>query len=63
MRGPGTGEKYRLFAEGPGVTPDVATVVQGLHPFDRSNPADVALQAQQSAILAAYGDKSCRAGH
>jgi hypothetical protein len=61
-RGPGTGEKYRLFAEGPGVTPDVATIVQALHPFDRGNPSDVALQAQQSAILASYGDKSCRAG-
>ena len=61
-RGPGTGEKYRLFAEGPGVTPDVAVIVQGLHPFDRATPQDVALQQEQSATLQSYGDKSCRAG-
>ena len=61
-RGPGVGEKYRLFASGPGVTPDVATTVDGLHAFDASNPADVAWQQQQSAILLSWGDKSCRAG-
>jgi len=63
MRGPGTGAQYRLFAEGPGVTPDVATIVQASHAFDPKNPQDVAQQAQQSAVLASYGDKSCRAGH
>jgi hypothetical protein len=62
-RGPGTGKIYRLLAEGPGVTPDVEATVPGLHPFDPSNPADVALQAQQSAILASYRDRSCAAGH
>jgi hypothetical protein len=63
MRGPGIGDQYRLFAEGPGVTPDVATIVPGFHAFDPKNPQDVALQAQQSAVLASYGDQSCRAGH
>jgi hypothetical protein len=62
-RGPGTGERYRLFAEGPGVTPDVATIVPGLHPFDPYTQQDVALQAEESAVLGSYGDKSCRAGH
>jgi hypothetical protein len=62
VRGPGVGAKYRLFAEGPGVTPDVATIVQGLHPFDRKDPADVALQARETSVLLSYGDKSCRAG-
>ena len=61
-RGPGTGEKYRITAGGPGVTPNVATIVEGLHPFDRSNPDDVAWQASQSAVLLGYGDKLCRAG-
>ncbi len=61
-RGPGTGEKYRLFAEGPGVTPDVAKIVLALHAFDPRNPADVALQTEQSSVLLSYGDKSCRAG-
>jgi len=61
-RGPGTGEKYRLFAEGPGVTPDVAKIVPGLHPFNPRNAQDVALQAEESAVLRSYEDKSCRAG-
>jgi hypothetical protein len=59
-RGPGIGEQYRLFAEGPGVTPDVATIVQPLHPFDSRNPADVALEQQQAQMLSSWGDKSCR---
>jgi hypothetical protein len=61
-RGPGTGEKYRITAGGPGVTPNVAVVVDGLHPFDRSSPADVQHQVEQTAILASYGDKLCHAG-
>lgn len=62
-RGPGTGSQYRLTASGPGVTPNVQVVVPALHAFDRTNPADVQLEAQQSAVLASYGDKSCAAGH
>jgi len=62
-RGPGTGEKYRLFAEGPGVTPDVATTVSAVGPYNARNPDDVALQKEQSALLLSYGDKSCGAGH
>ena len=61
-RGPGTGEKYRLFAEGPGVTPDVAKIVPGLHPFNPRNAQDLALQAEESSVLRSYEDKSCRAG-
>lgn len=59
-RGPGVGEDYRLFAEGPGVTPDVATLVQGLHPYDGSSQADVSLERQASQLIASWGDKSCR---
>ena len=59
-RGPGLGSQYRLFAEGPGVTPDVAAVVQPLHPYDRSNPADVALEQQSADLIASWGDRSCR---
>lgn len=62
VRGPGTGEMYRLFAEGPGVTPDVETTVQALHPYDARNPQDVAIQTTESAVLLSYGDKSCRNG-
>jgi hypothetical protein len=37
-------------------------IVQGLHPFDRANPADVALQQQQSSLLLSWNDRLCRAG-
>jgi hypothetical protein len=61
-RGPGTGEKYRLLASGPGVTPNVGVIVSGLHAFDRANPADVVYQAEQSELLLSWGDKLCSAG-
>jgi hypothetical protein len=61
-RGPGTGEKYRLTAGGPGVTPNISVTIDGSHPFDKSNPQDVAFQQQQTQLLLAWGDSSCRAG-
>ncbi len=61
-RGPGTGEQYRITAQGPGVTPDVLWQGQGLHPFDRSDPADVALESEMNATLDSIrgGWKKCR---
>jgi hypothetical protein len=59
-RGPAIGSEYRLFAEGPGVTPDVATTVRPLHPFDRDNQADVLLEQQAGDLIASWGDRSCR---
>jgi hypothetical protein len=59
-RGPGTGAKYRLTVIGPGVTPDVSVVVDGLHDYDRHNPADVAYERQQNALEDSLGDKKCR---
>jgi hypothetical protein len=44
------------------VTPNVSVIVDGLHPFDRRNPADVHHQREQTAILKSWGDKQCRAG-
>jgi hypothetical protein len=61
-RGPGTGARYRLTVAGPGVTPNIATLVPGLHPYDAANPADVDLNRQQAAVLGSWGDKQCRAG-
>ena len=61
-RGPGTGEKYRLFAEGPGVTPDVAKVVLAVGAYNPRNPDDVTLEEQESAVQLSYGDKACLAG-
>ena len=62
-RGPGVGDQYRLTASGPGVTPNVAIVVPGLHPYDASNPADVQYESQQTQLLRSLGDQSCLAGH
>jgi hypothetical protein len=59
-RGPGTGTKYRLTVVGPGVTPDVSVVVDGLHNFDRHNSADVAYEQQQNALEDSLGDKKCK---
>jgi hypothetical protein len=59
-RGPGIGEAYRIFAEGPGVTPDVAAIVQPLHPFDGRSLADVQQEQQAASLITAWGDKSCR---
>lgn len=60
VRGPGVGTQYRLFAEGPGVTPDVAAVVPGLHAFDASSQADVQLEQQAAQLIASWGDTSCK---
>ena len=59
-RGPGTGDKYRLTLNGPGVTPIVVKLIKGLHDFDGSDPDDVAVQVQQSAKLAAWGGRGER---
>jgi len=62
MRGPGNGEKYRITVEGPGVTPDVVSVGNGLHDYDRRNPEDVAYEQQMNGVLDSIlnGDKLCR---
>lgn len=62
VRGPGNGEKYRITVEGPGVTPDVTWVANGLHNFDRRNPEDVAFEQQMNGVLDSIlnGDKLCR---
>jgi hypothetical protein len=62
LRGPGTGQKYRLSANGPGATPDVSLVVAGLHDYNPNNPQDVAYERQQNAVLDSIigPDKLCR---
>jgi hypothetical protein len=63
MRGPGTGEQYRVTTEGPGVTPDISFVVPGLHDYNAANPADVAYERQMNGVLdqLMVGDNtSCR---
>jgi hypothetical protein len=61
-RGPGTGEKYRLTVNGPGVTPDISIVVPGTHDYNPSNPGDVELERTNDALLFSMlgPDKKCR---
>jgi hypothetical protein len=61
-RGPGTGRQYRITAQGPGVTPDVLWQGPGLHAYNRSDPADVALESQMNATLDSIrsGWRKCR---
>jgi hypothetical protein len=61
-RGPGLGAQYRLTASGPGVTPNIAAIVPGLHAFNSDSAEDVDYQRQQAAVLLSWGDKQCRAG-
>jgi hypothetical protein len=51
VRGPGTGDEYRITVNGPGVTPDVMWQGAGLHAFDPNNPSDVAYEQQQNSVL------------
>jgi len=60
-RGSGNGEKYRLTAIGPGVTPDVSITLLGLHDYNRDNAADVAYERQQNTLqdTVTAGGKRC----
>ena len=64
-RGPGTGTRYRLTVEGPGVTPDIAWQGPALPGFDAGNSADISLQRQMTGqLLSILGpDKLCIHGH
>jgi hypothetical protein len=46
--------------EGPGVTPDVTTTIADPGNYDPSDPAKVAYERQQNALLDTFGDKLCR---
>jgi hypothetical protein len=61
-RGPGTGEKYRLSVNGPGLTPDVSITIPGLHDYNPSNPSDVEYERRQDALLFSIlgPDQVCR---
>jgi hypothetical protein len=61
-RGPGNGARYRVTVEGPGVTPDASITLAGLHDYNPNNPADVAYEQQQNALLDSIlgVDKQCR---
>jgi hypothetical protein len=62
MRGPGTGAQYRMTVEGPGVTPDVSMTFADPGDYDAADPAKVAYEKQQNAVLDSIlnGDKLCR---
>jgi hypothetical protein len=62
MRGPGIGSQYRLTVEGPGVTPDISTTIADPGDYDPGDPAKIAYEKQQNALLDSIldGDKLCR---
>jgi len=59
----GHGQRYRITAIGPGVTPDVVWEGTGLPDFDPANPALVSLEQQFNALraLVAPADRGCQA--
>jgi hypothetical protein len=65
LRGPGVGTRYRLLANGPGVTPDVLWEGAALGTYNRSDPHDRRLKQQSRRILTsitAPTDHDCRNG-
>jgi hypothetical protein len=62
QRGPGVGQKYRLTLSGPGVTPNVEVVINGQGSYDKNDPTKTDMQRTQSAVLASWNDKQCKAG-
>jgi hypothetical protein len=61
----GNGKRYRLTLSGPGVTPDIAWVGNGLPDYDPKDPTLFDLETQMSAkvraMAAQYGETLC--GH
>ena len=61
----GNGTRYRLTLYGPGVTPDVATYVNGLPDYDRQNPSLFDWESEMTSkvkdMAAESGDRLC--GH
>lgn len=64
-RGPGTGTRYRLTAEGPGVLPDITWHGTALRPSRGPSSRDAALQQKMTQQLRSLlgPDKLCRQGH
>ncbi len=62
IRGPGVGSRYRITAQGPGVTPDITWEGAALGSYTPGD-ADRQLEANQLSILHALADKSCLSGH
>jgi len=59
----GVGEQYRITAAGPGVTPDVMWQGPGLHPYNRGNPSDVALESAMNAERESIRGSYAKCGH
>jgi hypothetical protein len=59
----GVGEQYRITAAGPGVTPDVMWQGPGLHPYNRGNPSDVALESAMNAERESIRGGYAKCGH
>ena len=62
-RGPGLGRRYRITAQGPGVTPDILWQGAGFHPYDRETVADVSYRQHIARIYqhVVGNDPACHA--
>ena len=58
-RPPANGERYRVTAGGPGVTPLVMKIVPGLPDYDANNAQHVALEAELNPIKQSLFDGAC----
>jgi hypothetical protein len=56
MRGPGTGDMYRITVNGPGVTPDLMWQERALGRYSAGDPADVSLEREMNAKLDSIRD-------
>jgi hypothetical protein len=61
LRGPGLGSRYRITAQGPGVTPDVEWQGTGFHTYNPNNPTDTTYKQQISSVYQQIvgNDPSC----
>ena len=62
LRGPGVGTRYRITAEGPGVTPDISWEGAALGSYSAESAARL-LASNQMSALHTLADKSCLVGH
>ena len=61
-RGPGVGSRYRITAQGPGVTPDISWEGPALGAYGE-DPTYRQIETDQLSILRSLADKSCLVGH
>ena len=62
-RPPGNGKAYKIFAQGPGVTPFVKWSGRGLPKYDRTNPAHVQRERAMNALRELFARRDTTGCH